>query len=222
MCILALADDMTGALETGAKFRAAGIEAVVSAKPVATAGAQALVLDTETRHLNAAEARRVVREFVTRSGIDSPRLVYKKTDSTLRGNISAELESLAELYPDWRIGYAPAYPALGRTVKSGVLYVDGIPAAETEFASDALNPISTSSIPALLHPALPCLVFDGETETDLVAAARTILSDEHMRIAVEDLAAIPGRTQDLYLITKAGGFGTPDTLARVRMTLCPI
>src|SRR5215510_1963419 len=107
MCILALADDMTGALETGAKFRAAGIDAVVSAKPVAAAGAQALVLDTETRHLNGAEARRVVREFVTRSGIDSPRLVYKKTDSTLRGNISAELEALTELYPDWRIGYAP-------------------------------------------------------------------------------------------------------------------
>src|SRR5215471_7600629 len=156
MCILALADDMTGALETGAKFRAAGIEAVVSAKPVAAAGAQALVLDTETRHLNAAEARRVVREFVTGSGIDSPRLVYKKTDSTLRGNISAELESLAELYPDWRIGYAPAYPALGRTVKSGVLYVDGIPVSETEFASDGLNPVATSSIRALLHPALPC------------------------------------------------------------------
>jgi uncharacterized protein YgbK (DUF1537 family) len=41
------------------------------------------------------------------------------------------------------------------------------------------------------------------------------------RIAVEDLTAIPGRTHDLYLITKAGGFGTPDTLARVRASLCP-
>src|SRR5262249_20293685 len=42
------------------------------------------------------------------------------------------------------------------------------------------------------------------------------------RIALHDLAAIPGRTQDLYLITKAGGFGHPDTLAHVRARLCPI
>src|SRR5262249_15957000 len=39
------------------------------------------------------------------------------------------------------------------------------------------------------------------------------------RIAAEDLAAIPGRTRDLYLISKAGGFGSPDTLARVRACL---
>jgi uncharacterized protein YgbK (DUF1537 family) len=272
--------------------------------------------------------------------------VYKKTDSTLRGNISAELEALAQLFPDWRIGYAPAYPSLGRTVKRGILYVDGIPVVETEFASDALNPISTSSISAMLHPALSCAIFDGETELDLVEAARTMLSDRHMRIvagpaalaekiaaeidlprrpplplpsvrsclvlngsrhersavqmrqaegqgwhvlrpqyntdadpacvaaenarlameqiavqqpdavfliggdtafafvhalglpplrpiaevvtgvpvtrvAVEDLMAIPGRAHDLYLITKAGGFGTPDTLAQVRASLCP-
>ena len=82
MCILALADDMTGALEVGTKFSAAGIETIVSANPAATVSAQTLVLDTETRHLSAAEAGRVVRGFVTRSGVKTPRLIYKKTDSS--------------------------------------------------------------------------------------------------------------------------------------------
>jgi uncharacterized protein YgbK (DUF1537 family) len=346
MCILALADDMTGALEVGAKFSASGIDTVVLGKPAAPTSTQAIVFDTETRHLPPAEASRVISRFVGQSGVRSPRLVYKKTDSTLRGNISAELQSLARLYPYWRIGYAPAYPALGRTVKTGILYVDGIPLAETEFASDALNPISGSSVSAILDPELPCVIFDGETERDVAEAARKILSDESMRIvagpaalaekvaaeidlprcpprplpsvrscmvmngsrhgrsaaqlsraegrgwhvlrnqlhanqdpahvaaengrfvveqivtkqpdavfiiggdtafavvqvlglpplrpiaeivpgvpvariAVEDLTSIPGRTRDLYVITKAGGFGSPNTLARVRAMLSP-
>src|SRR5215831_4301093 len=167
MCILALADDLTGALEAGAKFSAAGIDTVVWAKPAAAGATQAIVFDTETRHLPPADAGRILSGFVTRSGVGSPRLVYKKTDSTLRGNISAELQSLARLYPAWRIGYAPAYPALGRTVRAGILYVDGIPVAETEFAADALNPISMSSVSAILDPELPCAIFDGETDSHL-------------------------------------------------------
>jgi D-threonate/D-erythronate kinase len=346
MCILALSDDMTGALEVGAKFSAAGIDTVVWTRPAPLGSMQAIVFDTETRHLHPTDAGRIVSTFVTQCGVRSPQLVYKKTDSTLRGNISAELQSLAQIYPDWRIGYAPAYPALGRTVKSGVLYVHGIPVAETEFGSDVLNPISVSSVAAILEPKLPCTIFDGETEADVTEAARAMLSDQTMRIlagpaglaervaeavdlprrsplplplvrsclvmngsrhersaaqmrqvqdggwhalasqatagadpalvaaqnatfvveqiaakepdavfliggdtafafikalgvpslqpiaevlpgvpvariAAEELGAIPGRNRDLYLITKAGGFGGPDTLAVVRGRLSP-
>jgi uncharacterized protein YgbK (DUF1537 family) len=48
MCILALVDDMTGALEVGAKFSAAGIDTVVWAKPAAPESMCAIVFDTET------------------------------------------------------------------------------------------------------------------------------------------------------------------------------
>jgi D-threonate/D-erythronate kinase len=183
MCIIALADDMTGALEIGAKFSAVGISALVSAKPVPASTASVVVFDTETRHCTPEAARSEVLRFVRQSGAASSTLVYKKTDSTLRGNIGAELEALAELYPRWQIGYAPAYPALGRTVKSGVLYVNGIPVSETEFARDALNPVRASAIAAILRPALACTIFDGETDEHLADAARTILSHDAMRIA---------------------------------------
>ncbi len=181
--ILALADDMTGALEIGAKFSAVGIDTLVSASPLSASSAQAVVFDTETRHVPPEIARSEVMRFIRQSAAGHPRIIYKKTDSTLRGNISAELQALAELYPNWRIGYAPAYPALGRTVKSGVLYVDGAAVAETAFAKDALNPISTSSVSAILHPDLACTIFDGETEVHLAETANTILSDDTMRIA---------------------------------------
>jgi uncharacterized protein YgbK (DUF1537 family) len=181
--ILALADDMTGALEVGAKFSSAGIGAVVFAKPVAANGVPVVVFDTETRHTSPEVAAAEVTRFVVQSGAARPLLIYKKTDSTLRGNISAELRALATLYPDWRIGYAPAYPALGRTVRNGILYVDGIALELTAFARDALNPIHASSISQLLHPELACTVFDGETDADLRAAASAILADRSMRIA---------------------------------------
>jgi uncharacterized protein YgbK (DUF1537 family) len=181
--IIAIADDMTGALEAGAKFSAAGIRALVSATPIDAGSAPAVVFDTETRHLSPERAAEEVKRFILQSGVGHPWLIYKKTDSTLRGHISAELRALAELYPGWRIGYAPAYPGLGRTVKNGVLYVDGVPVAETAFASDPLNPIRTSSVSSILHSELACTIFDGETDAHLEQTARTILSDECMRIA---------------------------------------
>jgi uncharacterized protein YgbK (DUF1537 family) len=183
MCILGLADDMTGALEIGAKFSAAGIHTLVSARPIPANSATAVVFDTETRHVSPETALSEVMRFIQQSAADHPRLIYKKTDSTLRGNISAELQALARLYPNWRIGYAPAYPMLGRTVKSGVLYVDGIPVSETEFAHDPLNPIRISSVCGILAPELPCTIFDAETEAHLAESANTILSLKSMRIA---------------------------------------
>ena len=183
MHILALADDMTGALEVGAKFSAAGVDSLVSARPIPAGSAPVLVLDTESRHGSAEAAGQQIKRFVLDSGAARPSLVYKKTDSTLRGNIAAELRALADLFPQWRIGYAPAYPAMGRTVKNGVLFVNGVEVAKTAFANDILNPIHESSVSAMLGPELPCTVFDGTSEADLISAARAILADARMRIA---------------------------------------
>ena len=159
LTVLALADDMTGALEIGAKFSAAGTRTLVSAKPVEPGSTSVLVYDTETRHRSPQDAAREVRRFVLETGASPPRLIYKKTDSTLRGNISAELGALAEIYPAWRIGYAPAYPALGRTVKQGILMCTAWPSRITEFGRDALNPVCASSISAILGNDVACTDF---------------------------------------------------------------
>jgi uncharacterized protein YgbK (DUF1537 family) len=179
-----LADDMTGALEVGAKFSAAGLRTLALAKPAEGCTTPVLVYDTETRHCSPQGAGQEVRRFVARTGCIRPRLIYKKTDSTLRGNISAEVKALAEVYPMWRIGYAPAYPALGRIVRQGLLYVGGVAVGDTEFARDALNPVRTSSISAILGSEVSCTIFDGETDADIGRAAATILADESMRIAM--------------------------------------
>ncbi|HWF47540.1 MAG TPA: four-carbon acid sugar kinase family protein, partial [Bryobacteraceae bacterium] len=173
---------MTGALEVGAKFSAIGLYSVVAAKPLESAAAQVVVYDTETRHLAPARAAEEVRRFIRASGTVRADFIYKKTDSTLRGNISAELKAVSELFPNWRIGYAPAYPALGRTVKEGILYVDGVAVSQTSFGGDPLNPVATSTISSMLGDQLDCVIFDGEHDSHLEDAARTILADESMRI----------------------------------------
>jgi uncharacterized protein YgbK (DUF1537 family) len=207
--ILALADDMTGALEAGAKFSAVGIRTLVSAKPVQPCSGGALVYDTETRHSSAPAASREVRRFVLHTGPVCPRLIYKKTDSTLRGNISAELKALAELYPMWRAGYAPAYPALGRTVKQGVLYVDRIPVADTEYARDRLNPVRASLLSAVLGSEVACTIFDGETDSDVGEAAATILADPCMRIAMGP-AALAGAIAERIDIPRVAPHSLPE------------
>ena len=150
--ILGLADDLTGALEIGAKFAAAGIGVLVTTVPAVEPLAEVLVVDTETRHREPAEAAAVVRALVLAGRRSGASLVYKKTDSTLRGNIGAELGALMEAWPGAPLLYAAAYPRLGRTVRGGVLRVDGVPVAETAFARDPLNPIHESNIPCLLAP----------------------------------------------------------------------
>ncbi|MBS1875783.1 MAG: hypothetical protein JSU00_21385 [Acidobacteria bacterium] len=167
--ILALADDLTGALETGAQLAAEGLEALVCARPPFDASAEAVVLNLETRHLSASAAEQRVREAVA---LRRNARIYLKTDSTLRGSIAESLRALKDEFPGRAIAYIPAYPAMGRTVRHGVLYVDGVPLAETAFARDPLNPIRSSSVVDLA--AGIAVVHDGENEQDLVASASAL------------------------------------------------
>ena len=62
--LLILADDFTGALDTGVRFAARGIPTqVLTAKAhhFTEEDAEVLVIDTETRHLSPTEASKIVR-----------------------------------------------------------------------------------------------------------------------------------------------------------------
>ena len=185
VAVLAFADDLTGALEVGAKFSGAGMQSSVTLGELPGAGAPVLVIDTETRHVTAEEAYREVRAVAESARLANPVLVYKKTDSTLRGNIGSELAALVEVFGG-PVTYAPAYPELGRTVKNGCLYVHGIPVSETAFAHDALNPIRDSYIPRLLAGFLPAeavRVVDADCTEDLRVAAEMLLASGGVRVA---------------------------------------
>lgn len=180
MRIASLADDLTGALEIGANFARHSLASVVLATAPGKGCLEIPVIDTETRHLPPSEAAAVVARLTARLLAAGTELLYKKTDSTLRGNIGPELDALASA-AHARVLYAPAYPALGRTVRAGRLYVDGVPLEQTAFARDPLNPITSSEIARIVSAAVT--VFDGETEEDIGKVAGEILRQAPPRLA---------------------------------------
>ncbi len=166
MNLLALADDVTGALEVGALLEA----------PVfldAEAGCPGrCVIDTETRHLEAADSAGKILKCVRHR---QPDLIYKKTDSTLRGNIGAELAALANVYPERELIFLPAYPAMGRTVVQGELLVHGVPVHLSDFAADPLNPVTSSTVSALFHSDVRVSIIDAATDDEVARAVDAAL-----------------------------------------------
>lgn len=187
--ILVLADDLTGALECGALLEGA---VVTLAAPAGSAP----VIDTETRHAAPDEAREAVRRLAEQFPAE---LIYKKTDSTLRGNIGAELAGLHA----GRIHYAPAYPRLGRTVREGHLYVDGVPVEETAFARDPVDPVADGDIRRVLArqgaPLGRIVIHEGESDADIERAADAVLAGQPPRLAAGPAALLGALARRLGL-----------------------
>ena len=197
--VLVLADDMTGALEAGAAFAAAGIDSAVSTVLHFASASQAtevsvLIVDTETRHVTAEQAYRRVFNLASESRAQGVRYLFKKTDSTLRGNVAAELSAVGAAWEGAPVVYLPAYPKLERTVRDGVLRVAGRPVSQTSFAGDRWNPVRESHILTLLQQAgltLPLTALRPEQIHCSKGASVYVVdgeSEEEVRSCVESLA----------------------------------
>jgi uncharacterized protein YgbK (DUF1537 family) len=135
--IVIIADDLTGAADCGAAFAAHGLHTVVVLDGVSNKNAggipraEVVAFDANTRTMTperaAAETARIVRDCLRSHPAG---IVYKKIDSTLRGNVGAEVAAALEAYrerehPEAVAVVAPAFPAMGRTTKNGRMYVRG-------------------------------------------------------------------------------------------------
>jgi D-threonate/D-erythronate kinase len=157
--ILIIADDLTGAMDSAGPFAARGVETWVVADPAACdpsslKSAQVVAVNTDSRHLSAPVAAQRVAEAVRRLA-GTREVLFKKIDSTLRGNVVAE--TLAMLRESGRRAawVAPAFPAQGRTVLEGVVRVNGVELARTDFARDALSPPPLAPLHQVFASAAP-------------------------------------------------------------------
>ena len=174
--LLIIADDFTGALDTGVKLSESGVRTKVVTrldKDITSYDTDVLVVDTESRHLNPEEAYRTVyrvaRAFVG-SGVE---WFFKKTDSGLRGNIGAELTALADGLGEKQLAFVPEFPSIGRITKNGVHYIDGVPVSESVFGIDLLNPVRFSRIDEIIHDQSDVSV-TGKNCEDLIVAEEGI------------------------------------------------
>ncbi len=108
--IALIADDLTGAMDAGLQFGKRGLRALVPLGWQALPDAEVLVVDTDTREATASEAHRRVGLV---AGALCGRTLFKKVDSTMRGNVGYELRALLEVLSPRAIVVAPAFPGGG-------------------------------------------------------------------------------------------------------------
>ncbi len=206
--LLIIADDLTGANDAGVQCAVAGVRSVVLANPWIEnlpPGYPVIVVNTESRHLPAQQAADRVQKVATigrRAGIE---YFFKKTDSTLRGNIGAELEALLGVTGALSIPFVPALPDLGRTTEEGIHYVHGTPISDTAFARDPLNPVRHSHVTEVLRLQTKCavchgkpglvqgegiIVLDCATNEDLAEIAGTLASTDRLRLLAGSVGVI--------------------------------
>ncbi len=125
--LVILADDLTGAADSAARCVQAGLAAAVW---LDVAGgdrdlSQVIAATSDTRCLSPEEAAASVAAALAQLPIAAGTVFYKKIDSTLRGNLGAELDAVADFWPDKAIVICPAFPAQGRGLESGALRFAG-------------------------------------------------------------------------------------------------
>ncbi len=133
--VLIVADDLSGAADSAAALAGRADTAVALHAEADWPRSSVIAVDTDSRYLPGPAAAAACAAVIGRAGPET--LVYKKIDSTLRGNIGPEIAaSLAALSGrDEGIGaggrhlavVAPAFPATGRTVVDGSVLVGGEP-----------------------------------------------------------------------------------------------
>jgi len=143
-----VADDLTGSLDTGLQFRKKGLITFVPLRKSSRPNGQVLVLNTDSRNLPGEFAyRRVYKACQSLKA----RAIYKKIDSTMRGNIGWEVLAILEAQKIPKAIIVPTIPVLGRTVERGILRIHGVPLLRTPYAKDPFHPLSSSKIIDLLQ-----------------------------------------------------------------------
>ena len=194
---LLIADDLTGAADSGVQFARAGWRTLLVLEPGGSEDADVLVMTSESRGLpdDTSAAQDVKKVLADCSPSPFP-LVYKKIDSTLRGHPAAELAAVMSVLSEAHALIAPAFPAQGRTTQDGRVMVNGSPLEQTTFANkvssgdlrhifgdDAdLLPLDTirggeSRLQDALRGASGLLIADAENEGDLLLLAQAALAE---------------------------------------------
>ncbi|MFE7507226.1 four-carbon acid sugar kinase family protein [Promicromonospora sp. NPDC057488] len=152
-----VADDLTGAGDCVVQFARAGWTSHLAlGRELPTGERAAVAVVTDARALDDAAAAAATAAAV-RALTGAGRL-YVKIDSTLRGSVAAQVSGALSAWrgrvPGAFAVVCPSYPALGRTVRDGVLLVDGVPVAATAAGRDPVTPVRASELTALLPGAV--------------------------------------------------------------------
>ncbi|MGE7758887.1 four-carbon acid sugar kinase family protein [Peribacillus sp. NPDC097895] len=152
MKLAIIADDLTGANDSGVQLARHGLKTTVlfGLDEENVRDYEAVVFDTDSRSLDRQEAYNKVKAaavFLKQAGFTT---IFKKLDSTMRGNIGAEIDAMYDAIRPDLVMIAPGYPKNGRSILNSTHYLNGIPLAETEISKDPKTPVTLSYLPELI------------------------------------------------------------------------
>lgn len=202
-----IADDLTGSADSAVQFVKKGMVSAVAVPGVKLGqvkDCEVIVVDSETRDIRAQDAYDKVSQTVkSLLELKNDLLIYKKVDSTLRGNIGAELEAAYTASKADFILFSPAFIPSGRTTVDGIQLLNGVRLENTELAKVPKSPVTTSDIREIIkkESSLECALIGLEDiklgaeavrekiKTALLNGAKIIITDateeEHQLTAVK-------------------------------------
>lgn len=210
-----IADDLTGATDIAIALTSAGYRTTVvlgddpNVGAVDTDGADAVVVALKSRTAPVREAvadSLNALETLRAAGCERFYVKYCSTfDSTPDGNIGPVCEAVLEALGEPVTVIAPAFPANGRTVYRGHLFVGDDPLDESSMRHHPLTPMTDSSLPRLLAPQ----VSGGADDIALVPWQVVVRGADTVRSAIDAAAASGAR----FVVVDALDDADLDTLA---------
>ncbi|MFY4776572.1 four-carbon acid sugar kinase family protein [Metabacillus sp. RGM 3146] len=150
-----IADDLTGANATGVGLAKQGFSTATIVQNTSfhlSEKYNAICIDTDSRYARKDIAENRVKEALHHLKQWGADVFCKRIDSTIRGNIGFELDTVLNGLGEDSIGIVvPSFPASGRVTVGGYLLVEGIAVQETDAARDPITPIEKSFVPALIE-----------------------------------------------------------------------
>jgi len=155
--VVIIADDLTGAADTGVQFAKQGLTTLVLIEGTHSVGApvdaaQVLALNTNTRHSDRQQAYKIVYDVARVLKKKGVGYIYKKIDSMLRGNVGAEIEAVMDATGIKTALLAPCFPSQGRITVGGYHLVNQVPLQCTEAVHDLKSLLKEESyLPNLIQ-----------------------------------------------------------------------
>ena len=212
MEVAIIADDLTGAADSGVQLARSGYRTAVLFRgaPVPSGNdLDAVAVDTDSRSLQACFAAKRVME--AGHAVREARIVYKKIDSTLRGPIGAELAAVLAATRRKKVLVAPAFPSAGRETRGGTQLVHGEPVHETDLSKDPVAPVLESHIPSVLahdfHSIIALSVTDvrnGEPLRDALESGSCVVADAESDADLEALVRAAPNPSSILWVGSAG------------------
>ena len=222
MLIGAVADDITGATDLCLMLSRAGLHTVqvMGVPKGALPQADAVVIALKSRTIPAVEAVRMsvaAAEALLKAGAGQALFKYCSTfDSTDQGNIGPVTEALLGLTGAALTIACPSFPANGRTVYQGHLFVGGQLLSDSPMKDHPLTPMRDANLVRVLQrqTSLPVGLLNAATIAQGPEAIRSAFAQARaagQRILIADtltdadLLAIGAACADMPLVTGGSG-----------------